>query len=127
MTSEQWCIHVEGDGDAARLLAIWLENEDDLRARIRLAGAVPEPERLGQLTDMIMLTIAPGAAVAVLIESVFGWMRSATSDLTVRIRRADGTEVEVRASRLRRLSAAEVPAEVERLTRAVGGTDTVDE
>jgi hypothetical protein len=73
---------------------------------------------MGGIVDLIAVTLGPGAAAAVLVEGVLAWLRSATSEVTVRITRPDGEEVEVRAARVRRLSAAELPGLAERIVRA---------
>jgi hypothetical protein len=107
VTQPRWELRV--DGGQARRLAAWLDGEDELRGTVRLVSDPPPAGQLGGVVDVIVMALGPGAAAAVLIEGVRAWLRSTTSDLTVRVRRPDGSEVAVRAARIRRISAAEIP------------------
>ncbi|MEU7907356.1 hypothetical protein [Actinoplanes sp. NPDC049118] len=116
MTQSRWELRV--DGGQARRLAARLSADDGLRGAVRLVNRPPAAGQMGGIVELIAVTLGPGAAAAVLVEGVFAWMRSATSEVTVRITRPDGSELEVQAARVRRLSAAELPELAEKITRA---------
>ncbi|MGX6607442.1 effector-associated constant component EACC1 [Micromonosporaceae bacterium Da 78-11] len=124
MTRVNWEIRV--DGGSIRQLAEWLGTEDELRGGVRLAPAPPLRGELGAVTDIIAVALGPGAVVAVLVESICGWLRTRSSDLTVRVRRPDGTEVEMTATRIRGLTAAELAPAVDKISDALTRAAAID-
>jgi hypothetical protein len=92
--------------DLVRSLQTWLHGDGDLP--VRLMEAPPSPGELGAWTESLAVILAPGGAAAVLAGSLVSWLRRRRSDLTVKLRRVDGAEIEVSVTQLRRLDSAEL-------------------
>lgn len=81
--------------------------------RIQFEVGEPAPGELaGGAVEALVAVLAPGV-----IGVIVSWIRHRSSDVTVKITRADGTCVELTGSRLRRLAAPELAGEIERLGR----------
>ncbi|GAB3849188.1 effector-associated constant component EACC1 [Dactylosporangium cerinum] len=102
-------------GDDARSLRYWLADEDELQGNVRLVESPPGPGEMGALVDALQVAVAPGGAAAVLAAAVLSWVRLRTSTLRIKMRSTDSREVEIDVSRLRGLTAAELPAVVQAL------------
>jgi hypothetical protein len=99
--------------DDLRSLRAWLVESTDLRGRIQFDTREPAPGELaGGAVEALIAVLAPGV-----LAGVVSWIRHRSSDIAVKITRADGTCVELSGSRLRRLAASELAAEIERLDR----------
>lgn len=105
-----------GHGDALADLRDALAEEQELRGLVTGEQPAIGQDQLGTLTEILLTVAAPSAAATVLAEGVVVWLRTRTSDVTVRLRRADGTEVDVTGARLRRMSHRELPALTAELT-----------
>lgn len=112
-----------GAADALRDLDHALAAEPQLRGRFRPApaGAAP-PGSLGQVTDLLVAggaDVAAGVLAAVLVD----WLRRQPHDLTVRVRRPDGTVVEATVPQVRHATAAQRRDLVRALRRALESDD----
>jgi hypothetical protein len=105
--------------DEVRSLRRWLVTEDDLRGRVRLVDAVPEPGTLGAMTDVLMVTLGPAGAATVFAGALVTWIRHRTGNADYKLTRPDGTVIEVSAQRVRGLDAAGVQALVGDLARTL--------
>lgn len=92
-----------GDADELRALRDWLGREPELRGRTKLVTAVPAPEEMGGVTDILMVAAGSGGALAVFASSLrvyFAQPRRA--DVTVVIETPDGRKISVDAKRVAR-------------------------
>ncbi|MFI2664734.1 effector-associated constant component EACC1 [Micromonospora carbonacea] len=119
---QQLRISIDGDGtgDEARSLQDWLLDVPELRGRLTAAQAPPPPGKLGPVLEAVLVALGPGGAAAAAAAAVVAWIRHRSSDVTVRITRADGAEVEVTATRVRKLDQAALRAETDRLAALLG-------
>lgn len=102
--------------DGGRDLARWLKREPDLRGRVGAEGA-PEPGTMGTGVEVLLVALGSGGAVAVLIQSVAGWLNARRPDVTVRIEVVDRWSIELDIARARdeRQVAAIIEAAIDRL------------
>jgi hypothetical protein len=91
-----------------RSLHDWLTNDGELP--VRLVESSPRDGELGALTDSLAVVLAPGGAAAAIAGSLVSWLRRRRSDLTVKIRRPDGSETELSVTQLRGLEITELSA-----------------
>jgi hypothetical protein len=102
-------------GDELRSLRTWLFDEPEFRGRVTLREMPPQPGNMGPSADALVLALASGGG-AVLVATALRtlgsvlveWLRSRTGQVEVTARRADGVEVTLSATQVRRLSAADV-------------------
>jgi hypothetical protein len=95
-------------GDTADLESLedWLRGEDVLAGRVRLAGSRPGQFDLGALAETLIVAVGSGGAVGVVGAALAGALKAwlsqpGRSDVTLKIRRPDGTSVELAAKRVR--------------------------
>jgi hypothetical protein len=91
-----------------RSLHDWLTGDGELA--VRLVESSPRAGELGAWTDSLAVVLAPGGAAAALAGSLVSWLRRRRSDLTVKIRRPDGAEVELSVTQLRGVEITELSA-----------------
>jgi hypothetical protein len=113
--------------ESLRSLTVWLKDEDGLRGQVR---TVPRPIRPGTLSggvlDAIVVTVGQGGAGALAVSAVVTWLRQRTTEVTIRITRANGeSAVELSAKRVRSMDAAELRGVVAELSTTL--TDEVDD
>ncbi|GAB7036952.1 MULTISPECIES: effector-associated constant component EACC1 [Catenuloplanes] len=116
--------------DGRRDLARWLKREPEFRGRVG-AGGVPDPGTMGTAAEVLLVALGSGGAVAVLIQSVAGWLNARRPDVTVRIEVTDRWSIELDVARARdeRQIAAIINAAVDRLDEPrsrpaeLGGSD----
>lgn len=111
-----------GSADALRSLRSWLLEADERVGRVELRHAEPQPGQLGSLTDALVVALGSGGAGTALASVLITWLRHRTTDLTIKVTRADGSSFEVSGQRLRRIDAPALGAEVQRLTGQLTGT-----
>ena len=123
-------LRIEGDepdaAEALRSLAVWLKDEDGLRGQVRTVPRPMRPGTLGGVLDAIVVTVGQGGAGALAVSAVVTWLRQRTTEVTIRITRADGeSAVELSAKRVRSMDAAELRGVVAELSTTL--TDEVDD
>jgi hypothetical protein len=111
-------------GDHLRELGRWLAGEDELRGRVRLVDREPGSAKLGAWSDALLAVLAPGGAAAACAAGLISWLRARTTDVVLRVRRPDGAEVEVSASRVRRVRVDELQPLVETVAGWLQGERT---
>jgi hypothetical protein len=102
-------------GDELLSLRTWLLDEPEFRGRVNLRETPPQPGKMGPGADALVLALASGGG-AVLVATALrtlgsvlvAWLRSRTGQVEVTARRADGAEVTLSATQVRRLAAADV-------------------
>ncbi|MBG0815670.1 hypothetical protein [Planomonospora sp. ID82291] len=105
-----------GGPDRVRELSSWLQEETDLRGRIRPAGSPPGGGTPGPVTGALEITLGSGGELATVAAVVVAWLRTRTGEVSVRL--ADGDrEIEVNAPGLRNLDHAQVDGVTERVVQ----------
>ncbi len=97
-----------------------LRGEEELRGRVELVEAAPEPGTLGGWPDWVMVALSHSGAVTVLASAVITWIRYRTGKMSITITRSDGTSVWLDLDRVRGMDPAEVAKLVERTAAALG-------
>jgi Effector Associated Constant Component 1 len=121
-------ITVEGvaSADELRNLRTWLLDEPELRGRVILREALPQPGEMGAGADALVLALAGGGAVlaATTVRTLSGvlitWLKSRTSRVEVTVRRADGSGVTLSVTEVRKLSTDEVARMLDELVSRLG-------
>lgn len=106
-----------------RSLRTWLVEEEDLRGRVTLRSGAPVPGTLGPVADILAVSLAPGGVAAVFAGALVSYIRHRTGDATYKLTRADGSQLEVSARRVRGLDAPGVQAMVTELTLSLEAQD----
>ncbi|MCK2218651.1 hypothetical protein MF672_033370 [Actinomadura sp. ATCC 31491] len=79
-------------------LVDWLSEEKSLRGRVRLRRAVPAPGEMGAMSETALVAVSSGGALTALMTSLRAWLAQPhRSDVRVKIRKPDGTLIEVDA------------------------------
>lgn len=96
------------DGDPADLESLddWLRGERELAGRVKLTGPPPRKGELGALTEALIVAVGSGGAITVVGAALAGALKAwlsqpRRSDVTLKIRRPDGTSVEINAKRVK--------------------------
>lgn len=96
------------NGNVADLESLddWLRGERELAGRVKLAGPAPRAGELGALTETLVVAVGSGGAITVVGAALAGALKAwlsqpRRSDVTLKIRRPDGTSVEVNAKRVK--------------------------
>lgn len=97
-------------------LYAWLREEDELRGRLSLSGPPPRPGELGSAVDILLVSLAPGGVAGALVAGLFSWLRTRTSDVKIHLRKADGGEVDLSATAVRGMTAAEMTRAITKLS-----------
>lgn len=112
--------------ESLRSLTVWLKDEDGLRGQVRTVPRPMRPGTLGGVLDAIVVTVGQGGAGALAVSAVVTWLRQRTTEVTIRITRANGeSAVELSAKRVRSMDAAELRGVVAELSTTL--TDEVDD
>lgn len=91
--------------------------EPELRGRARLASPSPQPGTMGALAETLLVTLAPEGAGAAFAAVLIAWLRERKSSVFCRIRRPDGSSIELQADRVRGLDLPAVRTQVTELAR----------
>lgn len=92
----EFAIQLNGrDADAEmRLLLQWLRQEHIPSVKLQLSRPEMAEEKMGAMADAIQI-IGPDGAAAAVATAISAWIATRRKELKVRVRRADGSEVEV--------------------------------
>jgi hypothetical protein len=114
-------------GDDLRDLGAWLSDQEELRGRVSVVGRPAPSGSLGGLADTLVASLAPGGVAGAFATALVAWIRYRTGNFRTVVRRADGSQVELTAERVRGLDAQALRTAVGELTRTLeGGTGVVD-
>jgi hypothetical protein len=111
-------IRPHGDEPLAGLapLARDLREVPGLVARIRTVSGPPDPGRLGTGLDLLAVALGAGGSLTVLVTEIGRWLRR-SSDLDLDISVPGRGRTTISARRVRPLTAQELSAEIDRITR----------
>lgn len=73
-----------------RALKGWLDGERELAGRVRVLRAAIGPGHMGGLSDTITVAVGGGGVGAVLVQSIFAWLRQRQRGHRVRLTLQDG-------------------------------------
>jgi hypothetical protein len=108
-----------GAVDDLRALRSWLVGDDELRGRVTLAEQPIPADKLGGLTEALVVAVGPGAGLTALASIVIAWLRSRGGTATCKLTRADGTTFEVTAEQVNGLDAAALDTMVQQVSKAM--------
>ncbi|MFI9161383.1 effector-associated constant component EACC1 [Kitasatospora aureofaciens] len=106
----------DADRGATASLLGRLRAEDELRGRVELEAAPPLPGSPGTHADVLTVAVGTGGAVSGLTSALIAWVRWRGGETVVRVTRADGSSIELRATAVHGLK----PDGVAELVREVG-------
>ncbi|MEV4276894.1 effector-associated constant component EACC1 [Actinoplanes xinjiangensis] len=112
-----------GRGDQARRLRAWLVGDPSLAGRVRLEAAVPAPGELGVGVEALLVALAPGGVAMAVVTGLFGWLRSRSTSVRVRLSRPDGAEVELETTVTGRIPADRLPQMIDALAAWACGSE----
>jgi Effector Associated Constant Component 1 len=113
--------------DELRNLRTWLLDEPELRGRVMLRASLPQPGEMGPGAEALVLALAGGGGAVLAATTIrtlgsvlITWLKSRTSQVEVIARRADGTEVTLSATEVRKLSTDGVARMLDELVSRLG-------
>jgi hypothetical protein len=98
---------VAGGADGLRALTREL---DELRGAVRRPPEAPRPGELGALDEALVVAVGQGGALTVLVTVLIAWLRRRAGEVVIKLTKADGTAVEVKATQVRAMAAKDLKA-----------------
>jgi hypothetical protein len=87
----------------------WLRQDDDLGAAVRSLAAPPRPGDLGAGVDhMLIAAVTSAATTRALARCVISWIQHRGTAVDVTLVAADGGQIHIVGTELRKMSAAEI-------------------
>src|ERR1700761_5627269 len=132
MVSELAITMTGADADELRSLRNWLVQEDELRGHVVLVSDRPAPGTLGSVLEALSVSVGWGGAISVLLPGTVAWLRQRyghrhpPSTTRIKIRRPDGTAIEISAATTGAWSPADVVTQVRRLTETLESGPAAD-
>ena len=112
-----------GSAEQIRSLFGWLVQEEELRGRVRLVEARPEPGTLGAVPTELLVALAQGGTGTALASAVVAWIRHRTGEVSYTLTRSDGTSVKVTGKRVRDANVATLSELVERVAKTLNASE----
>ena len=109
----------EFEEDSALGLFDRLSGESELSDAVRLQPPPLEPGSLGSVVDTIAVALSSATATAAAARALVAWLRTRTSEVTIRISGRDGLVGEVRSSNVRSLGPEAIESLVQSLTTSL--------
>lgn len=106
--------------DELRSLRRWMLDVRGLAGPVDLQQADPKPGEMGSLTDALVVAAGSGGAITAIAGALVSWLRHRTTDLTIKITRADGSALEVDGKRVRGVDPDQLNVMVEDLAARLG-------
>ncbi|MGK8504786.1 effector-associated constant component EACC1 [Nocardia asiatica] len=91
---------VVGDYDDLQSLRSWLRDEDALRGRVDLVRAAAAPDRMGSLSDALIIALGAGGTLTVLARAIPDWLLR-HKNVTIEITGPQGKSVTISATGVR--------------------------
>ncbi|UBU15450.1 effector-associated constant component EACC1 [Nonomuraea gerenzanensis] len=100
-------LRIDGDnpGDELRDLYAWLGEEPELRGRVRIVEAPPEPGALGTAPDVLNLLLGAGGGLATAATVLVAWLGTRRGEVSVKVTLGERS-VEVTAKGVKAADAA---------------------
>jgi hypothetical protein len=109
-------ISITGGLDDSAALQALLAADPDLRGHVRRhVTPAPEGTLSGGVPELLMALGSSGGIATALASIVVVWLRQRTGSVSVRIKRHDGSELEVKAERVRDMDSDGLRAQVDQL------------
>ncbi|MCW6005851.1 hypothetical protein K1W54_14870 [Micromonospora sp. CPCC 205371] len=114
-------IEVQAGSEEDSMLGLFdrLSAESELSGALRLQTGPLEPGSLGAVVDTVAVALSSGAACTAAARVLVAWLRTRTSDVTVRITGRDGVVGEVRSRNVRALGPEAVESYVNSLATTI--------
>jgi hypothetical protein len=111
---------VVGGADGLRSLTRELGEVDELRGAVRSAVGAPRSGELGALDEALVVAVGQGGALTVLVTVLIAWLRRRAGEVVIKLTKADGTAVEVKATQVRAMAAEDLKALTSEMTASLG-------
>jgi hypothetical protein len=118
-------LSVTGGFDDAAALDAELDSEPDLRRHVRRVAADSPPGSLGGELPQLLVTLASGGLATALASVIVVWLRQRTGSITIRVTRADGSELELAAERVKKMDHETLRAQTDQLRALLWPEDGV--
>ncbi|MEV4073976.1 effector-associated constant component EACC1 [Nonomuraea fuscirosea] len=120
----QLSIGGDSPSDATRELSAWLLREPELRGRVSLIEAAPEPGTLGAAVGLLQVALGAGGAFATMATIVIAWLGTRRGEVSIKLIRGPGEDsVELTAKGVKGLDAAAARALTEHLAEVLRQAD----
>ncbi|MGH4002440.1 MAG: effector-associated constant component EACC1 [Pseudonocardiaceae bacterium] len=111
------------DAEAAmQSLEAWLAGHEELRGRLRLVATAPQPDTMGSVAEMLIITMGPAGVATAVASVLISWIRRQSGKVSVNVTRPDGAEITLTAEHVRGLTTEEVRSIVIQLEATLDGT-----
>ena len=107
----QLTIRTSGGADELFRLLDWFRNDDSLRGRVSLPDPQVYPGQMGDIYDVLVVTVGAGGLAPALVRSLHAWFTTRRTDIQLTLKR-NGMEVHLDA---KRVEAPELVREIEGL------------
>lgn len=116
-------LSVAGDdaATAMRSLEEWLAGHDELRGRVKPVVAAPQPDTMGSVAEVLMVTMGQAGVATALASVLISWIRRRSGKVSVSVTRPDGAEITLTAEHVRRLTTEEVHSVVNQMEATLDG------
>jgi hypothetical protein len=111
---------VVGGADGLRSLTRELGEVDELRGTVRPVHGAPRPGELGALDEALVVAVGQGGALTVLVSVLIAWLRRRAGEVAIKLTKADGTAVEVKATQVRAMAANDLKELAREMTASLG-------
>lgn len=94
-------VSLQVEGEDLADLQDWLRQEPELRGRVAMVAASPNPGELGTLADVLSVAVGGGGALTALAASLKSFLaQPRRSDVRIVVTAPDGRHVEIDAKRV---------------------------
>jgi Effector Associated Constant Component 1 len=116
-------LRISGSGsiDDLRSLQSSINAEHDLRSSATIQRPAFESGSLGAVVEILTVILAPGGAAAILASVLITWIKQRRSLVSVRVKREDGSEIELKADRIKAADAAQLRRLAKEISAALDG------
>ncbi|SEF56362.1 hypothetical protein SAMN05444920_10179 [Nonomuraea solani] len=113
-------VSADSSADALRDLYAWLSEEPELRGRVKIVEAPPEPGALGAAPDVLQLLLGAGGALATMATVLVAWLGTRRGEVSIKISRGqEESSVELTAKGVKGLDAAAAKALTDHLAQVL--------
>ncbi|MEV4021106.1 hypothetical protein AB0J35_62615 [Nonomuraea angiospora] len=112
-------VSIEDEENSRRLESLrhWIGGTAELKGRVNDVTALPPPGTLGPFLESIVVALGSGAAGTAFASALLSWVRQQSGAVKVRLDLPDGRQIQVDATQVKALSAAELREQVASVLR----------
>lgn len=115
------CVFGDDAAGELRSLLHWLDGDDALRGRGRVAGGPPPPGAMGAGIETLVLVLAPGGLVTACATVLIAWIRSRSGSVSIEVSRPDGARMRLDAKTTSQIPHERIDELTARMSALLGG------